>query len=655
MTSKASRVLAAFAAACAVGVLTTGCGAAATTAPAPDVPAPRTAELTAADVGTWLDGLVPAALERSGIPGAAVAVVHDGQVLTARGYGWADTGSDGGEPRPVDPDRTLFRVGSISKVFVATAVMQLVEQGRIDLDADVERYLDFPLPRAFAQPVTMRHLLTHTAGFEERIKGLIALDGPGPDLRETVAVDPPEQVFAPGTVPAYSNYGYALAGYVVERVSGVPFDAYVEQNVIRRAGMTSSTFAQPLPAELADRLARGYASSSSPPEPFEVVGTAPAGALSATATDMARFMLAQLGELGPEHDLLSPDTRATMWRPGLDAAALGTLAAGPRMALGLFDESRGGLRILGHGGDTNYFHSHLQLFPDERTGVFVTLNGTGTTAVETLTLRRSLLEGFADRYFPSTAPEPPTAPTAAGHAAMAEGSYESARAPFSTFLRTLGLLGQTTVAARPDGTVLISPAPGDLDPAVYREVEPWVWQEVGGERRIAMRPDGDRVGAIGFESAFTLLRAQPDRDARIVLPVLIGSAAVLLLALLAWPIGAIVRRRYRVPPPPPVNRLARTPTRVAVAAAVFALAGWAAVVVTIAGLQDVPVALLRALQAAQWVALLGLVPAAALLVGTIRHRAGALRVIGSVCVLLALAGTAWFAQAYGLLAPDVSY
>src|SRR5690606_9419985 len=192
------------------------------------------------------DGLVPAALERSGIPGAAVAVVHDGQVLTARGYGWADTGSAGGEPRPVDPDRTLFRVGSISKVFVATAVMQLVEQGRIDLDADVERYLDFPLPRAFAQPVTMRHLLTHTAGFEERIKGLIALDGPGPDLRETVAVDPPEQVFAPGTVPAYSNYGYALAGYVVERVSGVPFDAYVEQNVIRRAGMTSSTFAQPL-------------------------------------------------------------------------------------------------------------------------------------------------------------------------------------------------------------------------------------------------------------------------------------------------------------------------------------------------------------------------------------------------------------------------
>lgn len=574
MTSKAPRGLAALAAACAVVALVGGCGAPATTTPAPPVPAPSTAALTGPDVDAWLDGLVPAALERSGIAGAAVTVVHDGQLLTARGYGWADAGTDGSAPRRVDPDRTLFRVGSVSKVFVATAVLQQVEQGRIDLDADVQTYLDFPLPRTFDPPITMRHLLTHTAGFEERIKGIITAGERRVDLRDTVAVDPPEQVFEPGTVPSYSNYGYTLAGYVVERVSGMPFDSYVQRNVLDRAGMASSSFAQPLPPELSGRLSRGYATDSDPPGAFETVGPAPAGALSASATDMGRFMLAQLGELGPDRALLRPDTLALMKRPALDATSLGTLAAGPRMALGLFEEDRGGHRIVGHGGDTDYFHSHMTLFPDDRTGVFVTLNSGGRGATDTLDLRQSLLEGFTDRYFPATGPtDRPATPTAASHAAQAEGSYENARSPYSTFLSALRLSGQTRVTARPDGTVLIDPGPLSMYPAVYREVEPWVWQEVGGRRTVTMRTAGDRVEAIGFESAFTLLRTGPDRDAGLVVPVLLTSAAVLIIGLLAWPIGAIIRRRYRIPAAPRPARTARVLTRVAAAAAVLALGG----------------------------------------------------------------------------------
>jgi CubicO group peptidase (beta-lactamase class C family) len=605
-------------------------------------------------VDAWLDGLVPAALERSGIAGAAVTVVHDGQVLTARGYGWADTGSEGAEARAVDADGTLFRVGSVSKVFAATAVLQQVEQGRIDLDADVQRYLDFPL--AVHAPITMRHLLTHTAGFEERLEGIITPDGPPAHLRDVVAVEPPEQVFTPGTVPAYSNYGYALAGYVVERVTGVPFDSYVQRNVLDRAGMASSTFAQPLPPELAYRLSRGYDTGSGPPGPFEVVGPAPAGALSASATDMGRFMLAQLGELGPENALLAPATLELMKQPALDSVSLGTLAGGPRMALGLFEESRGGHRIVGHGGDTRYFHSHMQLYPDDRTGVFVTLNSSGRGPVDTLELRDSVLDGFADRYFPATGTtERSATPTAASHAAMAEGSYESARLPFSTFLTALGLVGQTQVTARPDGTVLLVPGPMSIYPAVYREVGPWVWREVGGERTISMRTAGDRVEAIGFESAFTLLRVGPDRDGDVVLPVLVASTAVLLLGLLAWPVGAIVRRRYRVPAFPHPSRPARALTRVAAAAAVLGLAGWTTVVLVVMGGQEVPEPLIRAAQGAQWVGVLGVLPAAFLLVTSVRHRTGPIRIAGSVCLLLALAGTAWFAQAFGLLSPDVSY
>ncbi|WP_433555408.1 serine hydrolase domain-containing protein [Pseudonocardia xinjiangensis] len=650
----------ALAAAGAVAALLAGCGAAApATTPAPPIPASDTATLTAPDVDAWLDGLVPAALDRSGIAGAAVTVVHNGQVLSARGFGYADSGSEGTPSRPVDPDRTLFRVGSVSKVFVATAVMQLVEQGKIDLDADVGRYLDFPLPRTFDRAVTMRHLLSHTAGFEERLENIITLGETTVNLRDTVAVEPPDQVFEPGTVPAYSNYGYALAGYVVERVSGTPFDDHVERTVLGRAGMTSSSFAQPLPPELRSRLSHGYATDSGPAAPFETVGPAPAGALTASATDMGRFILAHLGEAGPEQTLLRPGTAALMRQPALDSTSLGTLADGPRMALGLFDESRNGHRIVGHGGDTQYFHSHLQIYPDDRTGVFVTLNSTGRGATDTLDLRQSLLDGFADRYFPAAAASAaPRTATATSHAAMAAGTYENARAPFSTFLSALTVTGQTRVTARGDGTVLIEPGPLSLYPALYEEIRPWVWQEVGGRRIVTMRAAGDRVEAINVAAAFTLLPTGAARDAGIAVPVLLASAAVLLISLLTWPVGAIVRRRHSLPAPASLGRVGRTArilTRVAAAAGVLALAGWAVVIVTISGLQDLPAPLIHALQAAQWVALAGVVPAAVGLVVAVRRRAGRAAVLGSVFLLPAMVGISWFALVFGLLSPSVSY
>ncbi|KAF1017445.1 MAG: Protein flp [Stenotrophomonas maltophilia] len=193
---------------------------------APPVPAstapPPAAALTAEDAGTWLDGYLPYAIERGDIAGAAVTVVKDGQILVQRGYGFADVQNQ----RPVDPQRTLFRMASVSKLFTWTAVMQLVEAGKLDLDADINRYLDFKVPER-GLPISLRQLMTHTAGFDANIKymwtseavaeaGGIAL---GPYLKRYV----PAQIYAPGTVPAYSNYGTSLAGYIVERVSGQPF------------------------------------------------------------------------------------------------------------------------------------------------------------------------------------------------------------------------------------------------------------------------------------------------------------------------------------------------------------------------------------------------------------------------------------------------
>ncbi len=163
-----------------VAMLLAGCGGAAASVAAPVAGLPvaatgdgnsGSATLTATDVNAWLDGLMPAALATGGIAGGIVSVVKDGEVLTARGFGSSDLGAEAeGTASPVDPEQTLFRPGSVSKVFTATAVMQLVEQGKVDLDTDISAYLDFEIPREFDTPLTLRHLLTHTPGFEERIR-----------------------------------------------------------------------------------------------------------------------------------------------------------------------------------------------------------------------------------------------------------------------------------------------------------------------------------------------------------------------------------------------------------------------------------------------------------------------------------------------------
>ena len=197
-------------------------------------------ELTAADVETFLDGIVPLQLDREDIAGATVAVVKDGKPLFTKGYGYADVKNK----KPVTAE-TLFRPGSVSKLFTWTAVMQLVEQGKLDLGKDVNEYLDFKIPEAFGQPISLKNILTHTTGFEQQWKDLFAADKRSPNLRDYLKTHSPKRIFAPGTTSAYSNYATMLAGYVVERVSGQPFNDYIQQNIFKPLGMTHSTFAQP--------------------------------------------------------------------------------------------------------------------------------------------------------------------------------------------------------------------------------------------------------------------------------------------------------------------------------------------------------------------------------------------------------------------------
>src|SRR5438270_4189373 len=193
-------------------------------------PIPTTHELTAADVEAFLAGVMPLQLAREDIAGAVIMIVKDGKVLFKQGYGYADVE----KKVAVSPDNTLFRPGSMSKLFTWTAVMQQVEQGKLDLDRDVNDYLDFKIPATYPKPITLRNCMTHTPGFEETIQELFVRDAK--DLRPIdyyLKHHLPQRIFPPGTTPAYSNYATAMAGYIVQRVSGQPFDDYIEDHILK--------------------------------------------------------------------------------------------------------------------------------------------------------------------------------------------------------------------------------------------------------------------------------------------------------------------------------------------------------------------------------------------------------------------------------------
>jgi CubicO group peptidase (beta-lactamase class C family) len=497
-------------------------------------------ELTAADIETFLDGIVPLQLDREDVAGATVAVVKDGKLLFTKGYGYADVK----QKQPITAE-TLFRPGSISKLFTWTAVMQLVEQGKLDLGKDVNEYLDFKIPEAFGQTISLKNILTHTAGFEEQLKDLFVADKRSPNLGNHLKTHIPKRIFAPGMTPAYSNYGAALAGYIVERVSGQPFNDYIQQNIFEPLGMTHSTFAQPLPPELVPLMSNGYVLASDEPKEFETISPFPSGSLTTSAADMSKFMLAHLqeGRLGGAQ-ILKPETTRLM-----HSRAFGLDPAANEMAYGFWEESRNGQRIIGHGGDTIYFHSDLHLLVDAGVGFFVSYNSVGRGQIYSTQV---LWDAFLNRYFPAPPVNLPTLDSAKNDANAVSGNYMISRRSES-ILKSLALLGEATVSANEDDTISVGEMLGVMNdangkPKRWREVAPMTFRDINGQDSLIFKPDlNGRTQLILPYPMMVFQRVGLWENSRIMLPV---AGISLLTMLLTLPLGFVdwlVRRHYGHP------------------------------------------------------------------------------------------------------------
>lgn len=511
--------------------------------PAGGAAAPRLqSDSTDAAIAAYVDGYIRDAMDRSGLPGAAIVVVRGGRPILSKGYGWADYATR----RPVDPDRTLFRLASISKLFTWIAVMQQVEAGRIQLDRDVNAYLDFRIPPAFGKPITMRHLMTHSPGFADRLHGVFDPDMSVP-IRDRLANNVPARVKAPGDAIAYSNYGSALGGHIAERVARTPFETLVARGIYAPVGMTRSSFAQPLPPALAPALVRGYLPGSRDPKKFEMVGTPAAGAMSATPADMGRFIaMLQSGGMGAGGRVLQPQTLAAMMTldkplaPGVDTG----------FGHGFQTDRYRGVRTAGHGGNLSTTATDLVVLPEHGIGWFIAFNGAGNENAASR-VRANLTRALIDRFIvPQVPPVKATGPSTAQDAV---GRYITTRRPFSGFVR-FAFAGETvSVTADDKGVLRVSSSKlSDGSPRRFlpQGRDRFAEQETGLPL-VLLRDAGGAVYRIAGAPVgpVSLLERAPAWYGWLPF-LLIGGVVLVALGLITWPLGWALRRAYGAPKVP---------------------------------------------------------------------------------------------------------
>ncbi|MFL1431517.1 MULTISPECIES: serine hydrolase domain-containing protein [unclassified Nocardiopsis] len=486
----------------------------------PAAPAEAT-PLTLETARAFTDTRVAELLEEYGAPGAAVTVVLDGEQVATAAHGYADLAAR----TPLDAEEHLFPTASVAKSFTAAAVLTLAGEGRLDLTEDVNTYLpeEARLP---GEPVTLHDLLTHTAGFAEVIE---RLGGEyGTPLNEVVRTAVPERLFAPGEYPGYSNYGIALAGYIVQEVSGTPFEEYVQRSVFTPLGMEDTEFAQ-LADVRADRpLVTSHLADGSPvADTF--LGDVPAGSAVTSAGDMARFMEALLdgGRVDGEQ-ALAPGVAEAMLERRYE-----TNPATTGMGYGTFQWRAGEVPLIGHGGDLTGLHTGYVVIPELGAGVFVGVNGDDATGANPLVdLRMAVVNAFADTFAPQARPAGAADPGA--DLSAYEGSYITSRLALSGPARLVGLFDNVTVRDAGDGTLSVS---GQL--AVddrWLPVGEGVFAAENGEDLLAFVERDGEVAAIATDLNPTSVYTRTGPLGSPSLHLIVAGAALLVLVTALVPV-----------------------------------------------------------------------------------------------------------------------
>jgi CubicO group peptidase (beta-lactamase class C family) len=434
--------------------------------------APVGGVIDSAELSSFIDTLIIAQMAKENIPGAVFVLVRDGKIFYQRGYGLANVA----RRQPVDPEKTIWRIGSISKVFTATAIVQLADRGRFKLADDVNNYLTrFKVPATFPEPVTFQHLLTHTAGFDEIRPGTRAESSTGVLPLGDFLANKLIRLRPPGRTISYSTYGVTLGGYLVEQVSGLDFEAYLARHIWGPLGMDRSNIV--VPASLRGDLAQGYEYDNGINKlaDWEWYHTTPASSINASAADMGRFIIAHLqnGRYGNSR-ILSASAALEMHRQ--HATSHSGLAG---FAYGFYEEFANGERLLEHGGNVEGFSAQLTLIPARGIGFFI------ASQHEPARLRDVVQSALLDHYFPVKR-EPGRAVPMAGYRERASrfaGTYE-----LNQFCHSCGAgrreYPRIEVKANADGTVSIT---GNPQPLV--EVSPLFFKRVDGAGGAAFRED----------------------------------------------------------------------------------------------------------------------------------------------------------------------
>ncbi|MBL4603745.1 MAG: beta-lactamase family protein [Emcibacteraceae bacterium] len=436
----------------------------------------------------FIDGLVLPMMKTEHSAAGTVGIVKDGKVILNKGYGYQNIK----DHILINAETTLMRPGSVSKLFTWVAVMQMVEQGKLDLDVDVNNYLDnFKIKDTYpGKPVTMRHIMTHSAGFEDGAMGYLIKTDPASiiPLADSMKKYQPARVNPPGAQTAYSNYATGVAGLIVANLSGLDFNSYIKQNIFDVIGMNNSSFAEPLPADLNENMAMSYTFSAEQyaEKAFEIIANfGPAGSLSSTSSDMLKFGLAILN--GGEYEggrILKQETVEQMLTRNFshDDRLMG-------MALGFYETDLGGTRLVGHGGDTMHFHSNLAIDIENNMVIYTSFGGGGGSKIRTA-LTPAIYDAFSPRATEVITPPADFADRAEKYA----GNYSFWRGNFSSIEKAMGMMGGIPVIATPDNTliVILGPYGGE-----YVEIEHNLFQRVNGYSKLAFQ-ENDNGDITGF-------------------------------------------------------------------------------------------------------------------------------------------------------------